>query len=89
VPFTPFLAICKCAGTFANLRNPLGFSPILFWYRTGSRRNHPSCKGFTPLWLQPQSKPLVCKAPLLLTTFMRSPWWMFTPVVNVLEPTQA
>jgi hypothetical protein len=29
------LSLGKCAGTFAKLRNPLGFSPILFWYRTG------------------------------------------------------
>ena len=42
-----------------------------------------------PLWLHPQSKPLDCSAPDALTTFMRSPWWMFTPVVSVLEPTQA
>src|SRR5206468_2268197 len=42
-----------------------------------------------PLWLQPQSKPLACKAPPELTTFMRSPWWMFTPVVSVLDLTQA
>jgi len=37
-----------------------------------------------PLWLQPQSKPLDWMAPLPLTTFMRSPWWMFTPVLSVL-----
>jgi len=42
-----------------------------------------------PLWLQPQSKPLLCSAPLPFTTFIRSPWWMFTPVDSVLDPTHA
>lgn len=41
-----------------------------------------------PLWLHPQSKPPETRAPEPLTTFIRSPWWMFTPVVSVLEPTQ-